>query len=97
MHSTLRTSIGRQNTLQRASLRTPMIRTNLWTGRARVSTATSTILPRCAGTATHRTRVSEMRASVPRASGDLLNVDQFRPEIFNFQRRVPGLPLHLSG
>ncbi len=97
MHSTLRTSIGQQNALQRASLRTPMIRTNLWTGRARVSTATNTILPRWAGPATHRTRVSEMRASVRRANDDLLDPGQFRLEIFNFQRRVPGLSRHLSG
>lgn len=63
MHTTLRSSVSCQRASIRAGLRTPITFACRWTGRARVSVATNTLIPRCVTTTTHRTRVSEMRLS----------------------------------
>lgn len=72
MHTALRSSIGYQRALIRAGLRMPVKAGRRWTGRARVSAATNTVIPKCVTTTTHRTRVSEMRSSVSRVNCDLL-------------------------
>jgi hypothetical protein len=59
MHRASCDSISYQRGLIRAGLRAPVSIASLWTGRARVSTATNTVVPRCVTTTTHRTRVSE--------------------------------------
>jgi hypothetical protein len=97
MQSAVRSSIGYQRAVIRAGLRTPVTSTRRWTGRARVSMATNTVIPKCVTTTTHRTRVSEMRSSVSRGSRDLLVADPVRTETLNLRRRDPGLPRHLSG
>lgn len=63
MHNVLRSSVSYRRASIRASLRTPVTLACRWTGRARVSVATNTLIPRCVTTTTHRTRVSEMRLS----------------------------------
>jgi hypothetical protein len=70
MHNTLRSSVRYQRASIRAGLRTPITFACRWTGRARVSVATDTLIPRCVTTTTHRTRVSEMRHSVFRGNRD---------------------------
>lgn len=97
MQSALRSSIGYQRALIRAGLRTAVSLPRLWTGRARVSTATNTVIPRCVTTTTHRTRVSEMRSLSSRLKCELLQAAPFRAETFTSQRRDPGKPPHLSG
>lgn len=97
MHNTMRSSISHQRALVRAGLRTPMTFARQWTGRARVSAATNTVIPRCATTITHRTRVSEMRSSVSRVNCNPRVADPVRTETVNLPRRDPGLPRHLSG
>ena len=89
MQNILRGSIGYQRALRRAGLRTPVSLAQLWTGRARVSTATNTVIPRCVTTTTHRTRVSEMRPSPSRWNCELLAAP-LRAETFTSQRRDPG-------
>jgi hypothetical protein len=96
MHNILRGSIGYQRALKRAGLRTPVSVAQRWTGRARVSTATNTVIPRCVTTTTGRTRVSEMRLSPSRLNCELLAAP-LRAETFTSQRRDPGTPRHLSG
>jgi hypothetical protein len=97
MQSFLRGSIGYQRALVRAGLRTSVSLPRLWTGRASVSTATNTVIPRCVTTATHRTRVSEMRPSPSRLNCELPQAAPLRAETFTSQRRDPGKPRHLSG
>jgi hypothetical protein len=97
MQSILRGSIGYQRAQNRAGLRTSVSLAQLWTGRARVSTATNTVVPRCATTTTHRTRVSEMRPSPSRLNCEPLHAATLRAETFTSQRRDPGKPRHLSG
>ena len=97
MQTFLRGSMGYQRALIRAGLRTPVSLAQLWTGRARVSTATNTVIPRCATTTTHRTRVSEMRPSPSRLNCELLQAAPLRAETFTSQRRDPGKPRHSSG
>ena len=96
MQSMLRGSIGYQRAPSRAGRRTSVSLAQLWTGRARVSTATNTVVPRFATTTTHRTRVSEMRLSPSRLSIEPLNLAHC-PEAITSQRRDPGKPRHLSG
>jgi len=96
MQSFLRGSIGYQRALVRAGLRTSVSLPRLWTGRARVSTATNTTIPRCVTTTTHRTRVSEMRPLPSRLNCEPLKLALY-PETFTSQRRDPGKPRHLSG
>jgi len=81
MHITLCRSTDYQRALARAELRAPVNLTRMWTGRARISTATNTAIPRCVASTTHRTRVSEKRLlpSIPPSAGD------------------PRKPRHLSG
>jgi hypothetical protein len=97
MQSVLRSSIGYQHARIRAGLRTSVSLARLWTGRARVSTATNTAIPRCVATTTHRTRVSEMRLSPSRLNCEPLEAAPLRAETFTSQRRDPGKPRHLSG
>ena len=97
MQSALRSSIGYQRAAIRAGLRTPVTLTRRWTGRARVSAATNTVIPKCVTTTTHRTRVSEMRSSDSRGNRNLPVADTVRTETLNLRRRDPGLPRHLSG
>jgi hypothetical protein len=96
MHTTSCNSAGHQRALVRAGLRAPVSLASLWTGRARVSTATNTAIPRCVATTTHRTRVSEKRLLPSRSTREPLNV-ALGPETSTSQRRDPGNPRHLSG
>lgn len=96
MHSTSCSSIGYQRAVIRAGLRAPVSLARLWTGRARVSTATNTVIPRCITTTTHRTRVSEMRPLPSRLNCEPVTL-ALCPETFTSQRRDPGKPRHLSG
>ena len=89
-------SIGYQRAPSRAGRRTSVSLAQLWTGRARVSTATNTAIPRCATTTTHRTRVSEMRPLPSRLNFEPLKLAHC-PETITSQRRDPGKPRHLSG
>jgi len=61
MHRSLQSPRSDNVALVRAGFRTPVPFTHIWTGRARVSMTTDTLVPRCVATTTHRTRVSEMR------------------------------------
>ena len=96
MHNTSCSSIGYQRALVRAGLRSPVSLARLWTGRARVSTATNTAIPRCVSTTTHRTRVSEKRPLPSRSTAEPIKL-ALHPETFSSQRRDPGKPRHLSG
>jgi hypothetical protein len=96
MHSTSCNSIGCQRALVRAGLRTPVSLARLWTGRARVSTATNTTIPRCVTTTAHRTRVSEKRPLPSRSTREPLKV-AVGPETSTSQRRGPRKPRYLSG
>lgn len=80
--------------LFRAGSRVPVSLASEWTGRARVSDATNTSVPRCLAIATHRTRVSEMRNQPSRRARTPLSAAGIRPETNNFERRDPGTPLH---
>jgi hypothetical protein len=90
MQSVLRSSIGYQRARIRAGLRTSVSPARLWTGRARVSTATNTAIPRCVTTTTHRTRVSEMRLSPSWLNCEPLDAASLRAETFISKRRDPG-------
>jgi len=96
MHSTSCSSIGNERALVRACLRVPVSLARLWTGRARVSTATNTVIPRCVTTTAHRTRVSEKRPLPSRSNAEPIKL-ALHPETFTSQRRDPGKPRHLSG
>lgn len=87
MHSSLRSSVGYQRASIRAGLRTPITFASRWTGRARVSAATNTLIPQCVTTTTHRTRVSEMRSHESRMNRDLLVAGRVRTETSNLVRR----------
>jgi hypothetical protein len=97
MHATKRNSVGYQGAVIRADLRTPMISAGRWTGRARVSTATNTAVPRCVTTTTHRTRVSEIRSLLSRLIRELSIAPRSSSETSSLQRRDQGLPTHSSG
>lgn len=96
MHSTSCSSTGYQRALVRAGRGAPVSLARLWTGRARVSTATNTAVPRCVATTTHRTRVSEKRLLPSRSTRELLKV-ALGPETSTSQRRDPRKPRHLTG
>lgn len=64
MHSALHNPGSTNFAFTRAGFRTPTPFTRVWTGRARVSTKTDTLVPRCAASTTRRTRVSDMRFPV---------------------------------
>lgn len=87
MHNALRSSNSHQRATIRAGLRTPMTFARRWTGRARISVATNTLIPRCVATTTHRTRVSEMRSPESRVNRDPLIARPVIPETSNLQRR----------
>lgn len=87
MHQALRSSVSYQRASVRAGLRTPVTLVGRWTGRARVSVVTNTLIPRCVATTTHRTRVSEMRPPESRVNRDPLIARPVIPEISNLQRR----------
>ena len=88
MHSTSCSSIGYQRALVRAGFRAPVSLARLWTGRARVSTATNTAIPRCVATTTHRTRVSEMRPLPSRSNCEPLKL-ALCPETFTSSAGIP--------
>ena len=87
MHNTLRSSVICQRASIRARLRTPITFACRWTGRARVSVATNTLIPRCVTTTTHRTRVSEMRLSESRGNCDSFITGPIGTETSNLRRR----------
>ncbi len=88
MNPILRSSVDCQRASSRAGLRTPVTFARLWTGRARVSAATNTLIPRCVTTTTHRTRVSEMRSFASRVDSGL--IAPLSTGTFSHQRRDPG-------
>jgi hypothetical protein len=85
MHNALFSSVDFQGASVRADLRTPATVAGQWTGRARISLATNTSIPRCVTTATHRTRVSEMRSSQSRLNCHPLPACCIRTETSNLQ------------
>jgi hypothetical protein len=97
MHNVMRKSMSHQSAVSRAGLRVPSGLARLWTGRARVSTATNTDIPRCVATTTHRTRVSEMRDSASRLGRGPLKARPFSTETLTSKRRDFGIRLHSSG
>jgi hypothetical protein len=97
MHNVMRKSMSHQSAVSRAGLRVPSGLTHLWTGRARVSTATNTVIPRCVATTTHRTRVSDMRDSASRLDCGALQAPPFSAETLTSKRRDSGIRLHSSG
>jgi hypothetical protein len=97
MHNVMRKSMSHQSAVSRLGLRVPSGLARLWTGRARVSTATNTVIPRCVATTTHRTRVSEMRDSVSRLDCSPLTAGNFAAGTLTSKRRVSGIRLQSSG
>jgi hypothetical protein len=97
MHNVMRKSMSHQSAVSRAGLRVPSGLAHLWTGRARVSTATNTLIPRCVATTTHRTRVSEMRDSASRLDCGPLHARPLSAETLTSKRRDFGIRLHSSG
>jgi hypothetical protein len=87
MHNALLSSVDYQRGSIRAGLRTPATVAGQWTGRARVSLATNTSIPRCVTTTTHRTRVSEMRSSKSRLNRGPLTASSLHAETLNLKRR----------
>jgi hypothetical protein len=96
MHDVMRNSISHQSAVSRAGLRAPSGLAQLWTGRARVSTATNTVIPRCVATTTHRTRVSEMRDSASRLDCRA-QTRPFSAETLTSKRRGSRFRLHPGG
>lgn len=92
MHRASCVSIGGERGQFRAGARVPMTLVSRWTGRARVSDATNTTVARCLATATHRTRVSEMRHQPSRMDMPL-SAALIHLETNNFERGGPGTPL----
>jgi hypothetical protein len=97
MHNVMRNSMSCQSAVSRAGLRVSSGLTRLWTGRARVSTATNTTIPRCVATTTHRTRVSEMRVHASRLDCGPVSEGHFSAETLTSKRRVPEIRLRSSG
>ena len=87
MHYALRSPVSHQRASIRARLRTPITFAGRWTGRARVSAATNTLIPRCVATTTHRTRVSEMRRAESRGNRAALVARPIGTGNSNLQRR----------
>ena len=87
MHNALRNSVSHQRASIRARLRTPITFASRRLGRARVSAATNTLIPRCVATTTHRTRVSEMRLSESRGNRAAFIAGPIGSETSNLQRR----------
>ena len=93
MHRASCVSISGERGQFRAGSRAPMSPVSRWTGRARVSDVTNTMVPRCLATATHRTRVSEMRHQPSRMDMPL-GAAPIHRETNNFERGGPGTPLY---
>jgi hypothetical protein len=97
MQTNLRRGTGYTRVATRAGLRARSSIARFWTGRARVSTATNTAVPRCVATTTHRTRVSEMRFSPSRSNCESLMRSPLGAGTWPFERRRLGNPRPLSG
>jgi hypothetical protein len=97
MHNVMRNSMSHQSAVFRAGSRVPLGLSRMWTGRARVSATTNTLIPRCVATTTHRTRVSEMRTSSSRLQCAPLSAAHSSAEILTSKRRDSGSLLHSSG
>ena len=93
MHRASCVSISGERGQFRAGTRAPVSPVNRWTGRARVSDVTSTTVPRWLTTATHRTRVSEMRHQPSRMDASL-SAALIHLETNNFERGGPGTRLY---
>jgi hypothetical protein len=97
MHNVMRKSMSHESAVFRAGMRVPSGLAHRWTGRARVSTATDTVIPRCVATTTHRTRVSEMRDSASRLDRGSLQALPSSAETLTLERRDFGVRSHSSG
>jgi hypothetical protein len=86
-----------QSAADRARLRLPLNLVGRRRGRARISAATSTAVPRCLASTSHRTRVSEMRRLPSRSKCERSQLIVTLPGTLTSERRDPGSPRHLSG
>jgi hypothetical protein len=97
MHNVMRKPMSCRSAVSRVGSRVPSGLSRMWTGRARVSATTDTIIPRCVATTTHRTRVSEMRTSPSRLECTPRSAAHSSAEALTSKRRDSGSRLHSSG